>query len=247
MPVYHFNMIAQSQDTVKMPSFYKNNPSFAGNAAKWAETVAVYDETIDETVYDIDWINEYLESVKNGGFLINYNHPEWSLQNVNDYSNLRNIHSIEIINGGCFKLNENTSLHYDQMLRGGNRVVPTAGDDNHSEKNCFRGWTMIKAPNLSYDSLISAYKKGYCYVSEGPEILSLVMNDDKIIVKTSEVYSIVLRSEGRYCDYVSSEEGKCTEAIFQFSPEKMGKYFRIEIRDLNGYKAFSNAYFTDSI
>lgn len=247
MPVYHFNMIAKDQDNLTMVRFFKDNPSYAGNSHAWMEKCAQYADTIETTEYDIDWLNSWLEGIKEGGFLINYNHPEWSLHNSSDYLGLKHLHSIEVINGGTQALNDNTSLHFQQLLRAGYRVVPTGGDDNHSENGCLRAWTMIKAEELSYDALIKAYEKGDCYASEGPEILSLVLDDGRIRVKTSPAAGIYLRSEGRHVQSVSSKTETYTEAVFDYCPEKMGRYFRIEVRDAAGYKAFSNAYYTEEI
>ena len=123
----------------------------------------------------------------------------------------------------------------------------TAGDDNHSERDNFKAWTMIKAPELTYDALISAYEKGYCYASDGPEILSLIIEDNKIKIKTSPAVSIRLLSEGRYSTAVTSSVPSCTEAEFNYVPEKFGTYFRIEVRDEKGNHAYSNAYFVEDI
>lgn len=247
MPVYHFNMIAKDQDNLTMPRFFKENPSYPGNSREWSKTYAQYSDTIDTTVYDIDWLNDYLKAVKEGGFLINYNHPQWSLQNVNDYVGLEHLHSIEVINGSCQTLNDNTSLHYEQLLRAGRKVAPTGGDDNHRPSHAQQAWTMIKAEELTYDALIAAYERGDCYASEGPEILSLVIKDGKVVVKTSPAAGIYLLSEGRYVNCVRSRTETYTEAEFDYCPEKMGRYFRIEVKDAAGYKAFSNAYYTDEI
>ena len=249
MPVYHFNFIAKSQDNLKMPRFFKNNPSCAGNARKWIDEVGQFDENdiIDTTEYSNDWLNDYLYNVKKGGYLINYNHPQWSLQDKDDYIHLDHLHSVELINGGCFLLNDNTSLHYENMLRSGKRLVPTGGDDNHSASGECLAWTMIKAPELTYNALIAAYEKGDCYASEGPEIQSIVIKDGKIIVKTSAAACISLLSEGRYAQCKRSRSEEIYVAEFDYAPEKMGEYFRIEVRDREGYKAFSNAYFTDDI
>ena len=246
-PVYHFNMIAKSQSNLKMPKYFKNNPSFPGNAREWADKYAQYDETIDTVKYDKEWINEYLAAVKAGGFLINYNHPQWSLQDKDDFVGLENLHSMEIINGGCTYLNDNTSIHYEQMLRSGMKVLVTAGDDNHNVYDNFKAWTMIKAPELTYDALITAYENGYCYASEGPEILSLVLEDNKIKIKTSPAVSIRLLSQGRHSPAVTSSVPSCTEAEFDYLPEKFGTYFRIEVRDEKGRHAYSNAYFVEDI
>ncbi|MBQ9080760.1 MAG: hypothetical protein IJY27_06785 [Clostridia bacterium] len=251
MPVYHFNLIAKSQDQVMMPHYYRDNPSCAGNARQWINEHGVWDDNdiIDHTEYDIDWINEHLDAISRGGFLITYNHPQWSLQNLNDYAGLRHIHAIELINGGCIRLNDNTALHYEQYLRAGGRAVPVGGDDNHNTATSLLAWTMIKAPELTYDALISAYERGECYASDGPEIHSLVLRDGKIVVKTSPAALITLMSEGRHTQWKRDPAGErlFTEAEFSYDPEKFGKYFRIEVRDAKGYHAYSNAYFTDDI
>lgn len=245
-PVYHFNMISKKQDNLLMPRFYKNNPSFPGKDQAWADLHARYSSTIDHYEYSIDWINDYTRAVKEAGFLINYNHPQWSLQDCRDFLGLEHVHSIEVINGGCIRHNDNTSVHYGQMLRNGMRVVPTAGDDNHSAIECEWGWTMIKAPELTYDALIAAYERGDCYATCGPSIQSLVLRDGRICVRTSEAEDIVLLSEGRYVANRWSGTS-LTEAEFEYLPEQFGKFFRIEVRDRYGRKAFSNAYFTEDI
>ena len=247
MPVYHFNFIAKDQDNLTMPCFFKENPSFPGKAREWAEKYGKYDEVIETTKYDVEWINEYLKKIKDGGFLINYNHPEWSLQNYSDYIGLEHLHSIEVINGGCAHLNDNTAAHHQNLLRAGKNIVPTAGDDNHSTGEVGKAWTMIKADELSYNALIDAYEKGNCYVSEGPSILGIVLEDGKVKVKTSPSAMISLFSEGRYLRRAISDNATCTEAEFEYNPVQMGRYFRIEVKDAAGYKAFSNAYYIEEI
>ena len=246
-PVYHFNMIAKKQDNLTMVRFFKNNPSFPGKDQAWADLHARYSSTIDHYEYNIDWINDYTKAVKEAGFLINYNHPQWSLQDCRDFIGLQHLHSLELINGGCIPHNDNTALHYEQMLRSGMKVCPTGGDDNHSEHGCFAGWTMIKAPSLTYDALISAYEQGHCYASEGPEILSLVLQNEKIKIKTSPASQIVLFSEGRYVDRRKAVSELIIETEFAYRPEAFGSFFRIEVRDAHGCKAFSNAYYTKDI
>ena len=249
MPVYHFNLIAESQDTLMMPRFYKTNRSMPGNAREWAEKYGVYDENdlTEETIYDKEWISDYLCAVRDAGFLITYNHPQWSLQNYSDYVGLRGLHAIETINGGCIPLNDNTAMHFENMLRAGMDVIPIGGDDNHENGGCGLGWTMIKAEELSYDALIRAYKKGDCYASEGPEIHSLYIEDGEVVVKCSPAYSVTLFSEGRGMARKASDDSSLTEVRFPYRPETYGRYFRFEVRDATGRKAFSRAYKTEEI
>ena len=246
-PLYHFNLISKVQNDPVMPKFFRDHPSPFGNSKKLRQGATNYVELIESTEYSDEWINAYLQDVVDRGFIVNYNHPQWSLQTREDYVNLKNIHSIEVINGECTDLNDNTSLHYEQMLRAGMRVCPTAGDDTHNIMDIGRAWTMIKATELSYSALIEAYEKGYCYASEGPEIYSLVLDGDKIKVKTSPASVIALIGEGRHVQKICSKTETYTEAEFDYIPQKFGSYFRIEVRDRFGYKAFSNAYFIDEI
>ena len=245
MPVYHFNIIAESQSARMMPRFYKNNRSMPGNAREWAEKYGVYDENdlTEETVYDKEWISDYLCAVRDAGFLITYNHPMWSLQGHNDYIGLRGLHAIEVINGGCAPLNDNTSIHYDAMLHAGMNVVPVGGDDNHEKNGCGIGWTMIKAEELSYDALIAAYKRGDCYASDGPDIHELYIEGGRIYISCSPAYSVVLFTEGRRIGWKGMKDGEeLTEVSFKLDPEKHGRYVRVEICDHRGRKAFSSAY-----
>lgn len=244
---YHLNMIAKDQDNLIMPGFYKNNPYMAGNARAAAEKYGKYYDTIQENKYDITWLNEYLKLFRENGFLVVLNHPEWSIQNGKDYWDLEGLHGIEVINGSSFMNHDNTSHHFQQLLRSGHNVVPSAGDDNHGENDCFRAWTMMKAEELSYDALIKAYERGHCYASEGPEIYSLIIKEGKIIVQTSPAAGIYLNSEGRYVDYVHSKTETYTSAVFEYKPDEFGRFFRIEVRDKHGYRAFSNAYYTENI
>ena len=237
MPVYHFNMIAKDPKQREIPCFYRQNTSFPGNSASYAEEQPC-SSLIDTYYYNINWLNRYLKKVSESGFLINYNHPEWSLQTSADYLGLEHLHSIELINGGCRFHNDNTSLHYQNLLRAGKRPVPNAGDDNHAACDCGFAWTMIKAPALTYRDLIAAYEQGDCYASEGPEIHSLVLDGDKIKVKTSPAAAITLHTEGRYVRVAEN----CSQAEFLLEPQKFGRFFRIEVRDAAGKKAFSNAY-----
>ena len=127
------------------------------------------------------------------------------------------------------------------------RVCPTAGDDNHKLEDTGLAWTMLKAPELSYDALIKAYENGDCYATEGPEIYSLILDGDKIKVKTSPASAITLHCEGRHGQVKASTTEAYSEAEFEYLPQRFGSYFRIEVRDERGRKAYSNAYFTEDI
>lgn len=240
LPVYHFNFIAKSQDNLVMPRYFAKNTVMPGNALEWVKKCGVYneDDTIEEPVYDIEWINDYLLAVSNAGFLISYNHPEWSLQNSSDYLGLKHIHAIETMNSDCFLHGDCTTIHFEQMCRNGQDVIPIGADDNHTEDTIGKSWTMIKAPELSYSSLIDAYENGDCYASTGPQINELYYEDGKVFISTSPASRILLRGEGRPVMAAYN----CEDASFAVFPEKMGRYFRLEVKDAQGNLACTRAY-----
>ena len=249
MPVYHFNLVAKQQDKLVMPRFFVNNPSMPGDSRRWAEKQGQYDpnDTISTTQYDVEWLNDYIDAVSKAGFLVTYNHPQWSLQTAADYLGLKGLHAVEAINGACRHLNDNTSLHFEQMLRSGMDVIPNGGDDNHHPVECGYGWTMVKATELSYDALIAAYERGDCYASEGPDITELYIEDGQVVVKTSPAAGIYLMSEGRCSGRKYDDAGTLTEARFAYKPQNFGSFFRIEVKDASGHRAFSRAYKTADI
>ncbi len=244
MPVYHFNFIAEDQEDLRIPKFFENNPSFPGAAKTWVEK-CVYDKNdVIETVrYDKEWLNGYLCAVRDAGFLITYNHPQWSLQNSSDYLGLEGLHAIETMNTGCRYHGDCSTVHFKEMLRSGMSVIPVGGDDNHSEKDMGYSWTMIKAPELTYSALIKAYKNGDCYASTGPEIKELYAEDGKLHISTSEASYILLVGQGRYI----ARSHNCSEAEFALDPKRIGEYFHIEVAAKDGTVAFTRAYRFDEI
>ena len=246
MPVYHLNLVARRQDNLCMTRFYRNNPSFPGNAKEWIDK-AQYRDISDEVKYDQGWLNDYIRDANDAGFLVLFNHPQWSLQNLSDMAKLEGLCGIELINGGCYWHNDRTSVHFEQMLRAGKRILPIGGDDTHDDAHLFLGWTMLKAPSLTYDNLIAALDAGDCYASDGPEIHSLVLEDGVIRLKCSEAVCVTLFAEGRYLESYHEAGKTYTDVSFAYRPEHFGSYFRIEVRDEKGRCAYSNAYYTKDL
>ncbi len=56
---------------------------------------------------------------------------------------------------------------------------------------------MVKARKLDYDTVFAALKRGDFYSSTGPEIKSLYLEGDKVVIKTSAVKQIDLITDMR--------------------------------------------------
>jgi len=200
-------------------------------------------------------LNEFLAELNAQGFLSCYNHPYWSLQNYDDYKDLRGVFAMEIYNHGC----ELDGLYgyapqaYDEMLRTGARLFCLATDDNHDiyppndpRSDSFGGFTMLKLPRLSYPDVIHALKAGNFYASSGPELKALYIQDDALHVQCSPVEKIYLVTQGRRCQMKLAEAGQTVdEAVFPLDGSE--GYVRIDCRDRQGRHAYSNAYFLDEL
>lgn len=199
---------------------------------------------------DTDYINEYIWKMKAYGFYACYNHPYWSLQNYDDYKNLRGLWGMEIYNHGC----EHDGLYgfhpqcYDEMLRQGNRLFCVATDDNHNRYpfgdplcDSFGGFVMVKAKNLTYEAVTRALLHGDFYSSMGPEIYSMSIENGVLEIKTSPVEKIYVITSGRNCYKKVAVPGHTiTDAAFPLDGTQ--EYLRIQIRDGRGRYACSNAY-----
>ncbi len=200
--------------------------------------------------HDTDYINEYIREMKKYGFFACYNHPYWSLQNYDDYKNLRGFWGMEIYNYGC----EHDGLYgfnpqsYDEMLRQGNRLFCVATDDNHNRMpfgdplcDSFGGFTMVKAERLTYEAVMAALLRGDFYSSMGPEIYGMSVKDGLLEIETSPVEKIYVMTSGRDCYKKVAAPGQTiTGALFELKGTE--EYIRIQIRDGQGRYACSNAF-----
>lgn len=203
--------------------------------------------------YSTEFISKIMEEGRNDGFFVTYNHPVWSFETKDEYCNYHGMHAMEIVNYGCVTegFEDHNGNTYDQMLRGGEKIYCVATDDNHNKypmdsprNDSFGGYTMINAEKLEYNEIAQALLKGQFYSSEGPEIKSLYLEDNKVYIETSDVARIVLTSDNkRYRVAIPEKEGMTIDcAVFEIDP-KMGDYVRFTVIDKNNKQAYTNAYY----
>jgi hypothetical protein len=67
--------------------------------------------------YGVEFVNEIIKKAKEENCLVSYNHPVWSLQNYEDYSELKGIWGVEWHNTGCVRAGyEDTMQPIDTLL-----------------------------------------------------------------------------------------------------------------------------------
>ena len=206
--------------------------------------------------YGVEFVNEIIQKAKEENCLVSYNHPVWSLQNYEDYSELKGIWGVEWHNTGCVRAGyEDTMQPIDTLLKKGERVFPLATDDAHHIDDCFGGFVMVKSLKLEYDLVFDALRKGDFYSSTGPEIFELTYEDGKVNVKTSPANKIYISTERRETRWVEAKQELLTEATFDITNylsridknEIANPYIRLTVIDKEGKRAHTRAYFIDEL
>ncbi len=226
--VCHINFVALSPDIENHPN--DDNPTFVRE-------------------YSSECINSMIRRGREKGFFVTHNHPTWSLENYPIYMSYEGHNALELINYVSFwcGTNEYNTGVYDDLLRSGKRLIAVAGDDNHNfVPDSFGAYTVILSENLEYRNVAHSLEEGQCYVSEGPEIKELYVEDGKIKVKCSPAKHIHFSSNSRYAQTFFNEDGGLiTEAEYEILPEV--KYMRVTIIDDHNRHACSRGYFIDEL
>ena len=208
-------------------------------------------EILPEKRYGVDLINEVTRLAKENNMLVAFNHPTWSLETAEVYSNIKGLYAMEIYNNACYRnhgIEEYNPRVYDEMLRSGQRLGCIAVDDAHAQyplghpnSDLCGGWTNILADSLTYENIVSALEKGDFYASTGPELYEISYEDGKIHVRSSDAVCIALTTDGRRAECVRGEH--VNEATFAVAATD--NYIRITVTDRTGAHANSRGYFRD--
>lgn len=172
--------------------------------------------------------NRTIEKLQGEGFIVHYNHPLWSAQPENVYTALRGVSGFEVFNHDAelYGVEGNALPNYALFLKAGLRAYPVAGDDNHNISrprrfmtDSFGAFTMIKARELTYESIISALDAGHVYASTGPEVLSYTLQGNQLSIKCSPVSRVILKSArvGINRQNIIMPADQITEATFDLS------------------------------
>ena len=248
----HLCIYPKDRNNIKCICF---DPDFVHPHFKWMHTpelknkIKYIGEPYKKLHYDADCINEIISEANKNGFLVTLNHLEWSYELYEQFSKYEGMFATEIYNNASFEYNDR---YYDMLLRLGKRIYCVAADDNHNKapvdsvnSDSCGGWVMIKADALNHKSIISSLVNGDFYASTGPEINVLYIEDCKIHINCSEAKTVIMYTGNRRKAVKRAEVGEAITHA-EFDSKNIYEYFRIEVRDFCGNKAFTRAYFTDT-
>lgn len=258
-PIVDLNLIAKDPHSKIQIGFHPFTVEWLVNRGKITEedvqNIPYAGELRDLHLYPAN-INKIIKSANENGYLVSINHPMWSLTNYHDYGSYEGAWAVEVYNHSCHSItglgySENV---YEDILRSGKKIFAVATDDNHNHipldaynSDSFGGVTMIKAPALTYDAIITALENGDFYATTGPEIKELYYEDGKVHIKTSPAAEICMLTMGRQGVRIASNDGSpITEAVFPVKFDLYG-YVRFRVTDQSGKHAFTNTFYTDEL
>ena len=204
-----------------------------------------------QRVYTVESINETIKRLNEKGFLVAMNHPNWSLNDMNDYLNIEGLWSLEILNYATERISgtEYCPYIYDHMVRSGKNpnLFCNMGDDNHNRggsfDHSFGGSTIIGAKELEYGQIMEALESGNFYCASGknpPKINSVYVEDNVVKIDCTPATDIFMTGMGRNFRFANTENGEVTHAEFRLDPQDI--MFRITVRDKFGNNAHTHYY-----
>ncbi len=256
MPVYHFCLYATDKNNIKLHGVTKIDFD-RWQSQKYLENRKdlLFNGEFSPVTYNISSINRMIKEANDDGFLVQYNHPIWSLQNYKDYIWLRGLWSVEVYNHDCYlegynDVNDNVLA---DLSRIGEGVCAVASDDMHGWHHAGGGFSYIGAKELTYEAVIDAMKKKDIYASQGPTFDYIYVEDGKAYIKCSDVAKITMITDkraskttrfdidGKNMTIDNSRTGN--NAVFEIYQN--AEYVRFEIVDIYGKKAWTRAYFRE--
>lgn len=245
---YHFNLIAKRPDNVWTPWNARSNYANAQEYNKLMEC-----ENMDIR-YDVDATNAMIAKANEMGFLVMYNHPTWSCHSYPDYAPLKGLWGMELRNEECCYLgnNENNAWVLRELLNLGNKIYPVGTDDMHNPEALGGSWIMVGAEKLEYGAVMDALEKGDFYMSCGPEIFDLTIEEDIVKIACSDARQVTLENHGRFaCRVAADGENWLHEAAFDIKPffakADEYSYIRLTVTAPDGSYAATRAYYLNEL
>ena len=259
----HLNLYSDKKDASVVPGFCEKDVIFA--SSKGYVTDEMRENQDESSSYSTEYVNTVIKRANEAGFLVTLNHPVWSLQNYEDYIGYEGLWGVEVYNSSCVKMGYlDTEQPLFDLLRKGERIHPLVGDDWHGGESCGKSCVWVGAERLEYGAVFDALRRGDFYSSTGPEIYGLSIEGGVLSIDCSDAEAIVLSTDRRRTRTVYSTDGnpirhseidirdliaenKTVEERHKEHGKKYRTYIRLTVKDKNGDRAYTRAYFIDEL
>jgi len=119
----------------------------------------------------------------------------------------------------------------DAVLGSGRPCLTIATDDSHDGPDCLNAWTMVRAPERSREAVVEALRRGHFYASAGPTIYDARREGNSIVVRSSPVRTVRLRTVPRSSTSVSIEYPERSGRVLKTDPSGLITEARVEAED----------------
>ena len=254
-PEVHINLFACDPHNLAFINYSEPYNKYIDDPAEKAAFRLVGASPDRPREYAVDYINEFVQTARDNGYLCAYNHATWSLEYEEMMLNYEGFFSMEISNYSSFVMNrmEYNGPLYDKLLRQGKRLFVHSADDNHNgapldspRSDSFGGYAMVLAKDLTYPAVIEALERGDFYSSMGPTITELTFDGTHVHIETEPTKQITMFVGGKKTYFVAgTRDEPVTAADFEI-PEK-ALYVRFSVYDFEGRYADTRAFFRDEL
>jgi len=179
------------------------------------------------------------------GFII-LAHPHWTGNSQEDCL-VHSFQGVEVFNYVTQWMNGkgDNAVFWNMMLERFPNTLAFAADDAHTRAEhpgWDGGWIMVNSSTLSRSAIDAAIRAGNFYSSCGPEIHSILLQNDRLTITTSPVQFVRLAGPGPHGQRLGSFEGKLIEQASFVVPEDL-PYVYLEVEDNRGRRAWTNPLF----
>lgn len=247
-PEVHLNLFAREPHNQTLICHNKYSSSYLYRDHAMDDVQRAGSERLRE--YSVEYVNEYIRTARENGYLVAYNHPNWSMESEADVLAYEGCFSMEICNYGAYVDSglEYNGAVYDKMLRAGKRIFCHGADDNHNawptnhpNNDSFGAFTMIMPDSFTYQAVIVAMEKGEMYASMGPTFKAVTFDGKKLHVDCSDVAHIFVYFGSKVPRHLHClRKETVNSADFEIHPAS--RYIRVSIVDHQGRWADTRAF-----
>lgn len=247
----HLNLFAKDPKNVKMICFNDHYSRYLKRDHALEGLERVGSEKPREAT--TEYVNEYIRTAKEYGYIVAYNHPYWSMEDEAKILSYEGLFSVEMCNYSSWLINrlEYNGALYDKMLCNGKHIFCHGSDDNHNNfpeghplSDSFGSFTMIYPEKFTYESVIEAMEKGNMYASMGPVFHRVSVDGDTVRIECSDVTCAFLYTGSKAPQHAYAEKGNCLNLI-EFKIDPRARYIRISIQDSEGKWADTRGFFPE--
>ncbi len=248
----HLNLFAKDPKNELMICYNPNYCKYISQEKKDALKKAGSEKTRE---YSPEYINEFIKTAKDNGYIVAYNHPYWSMEGFDELMSYEGCFSMEMINFSSYVENclEHNGQVYDALLTAGKRIFCHGADDNHNNypfdspyNDSFGGATVILADELKYDKIIGAMESGEMYSTMGPEIKEVSFDGENIHIECSEAVKVLVYYGSKKPSKVYAQKGESITSA-DFAADKNLRYIRVSVIDKDGNRADTRGYFRNEL